>query len=216
MPKYRRRDLKFSCPKGGKFYSYNSGTRFVGCCTVDPHDKGCNEGNLRPASFNIDASSELKDQQCSMGSSWYTCEATQPPFLGCCKSNPCQNDGCPVNDLTAGFLDTNPMIAAPFISAVGSSATITSSVAQSTSTPTSNPAIQSTASESNKISSGAIAGGVVGSVALAVFLILAAVFLIYRQKKAPMPKGPVVHCYEKDGTDRNEAFNSRGVSGGNK
>lgn len=105
------------------------------------------------------------------------------------------------------------MIAAPFISAVGSSATITTSVAQSTSTPTSNPAIQSTASKSNKISSGAIAGGVVGSVALAVFLILAAVFLIYRQKKAPMPKGPV---YEKDGTDRNEAFNSRGVSGVNK
>lgn len=186
MPNHRRQDLQFSCPSGGKFYAYDLDTRFVGCCTVDPFDKGCNDGNLRPASFNVDASSELRDQQCSMGSRWYTCEDTQPPFLGCCKSNPCQHNGCPVGDLTAGFLDSQPMIAAPFVSAVGSSATKTPSISEATSTP-SNPALQVTASKSDKSSSGAIAAGVVGSIVVAALLIIAAVFLIYRRKRDPMP-----------------------------
>ena len=97
-----------SCPSGGTFYACQSGTNFVGCCNSEASSNGCSDGNLEPASFNTAYYGQFKDQECPTGSRWYTCTGTKPPFMGCCKSNPCSNDGCPAGDLTAGFLSSNP------------------------------------------------------------------------------------------------------------
>lgn len=151
-----------------------------------------------PMSFNTVAFDDLTDQQCSTGSRWYTCSYTQTPFLGCCKSNACQHNGCPASDLTAGFLDSNPKVAAPFVSTTGSLTSQVSSIAESTSTSNTG------SSKPNKASPGAIVGGVIGSIALAVLLILAAILLIYRRKRGPTSStrmSPKVDFYEKDGVD---------------
>ena len=129
-----------SCPNGGDWYACDSGTHFVGCCASDPCTITCSDGDLRPASFDPSFYGKFPDQQCNTGSRWYTCKYTDPPFMGCCKSPAC-DDGCPDGDLTAGFLDSNPDDAAPFLSS-GSSSTATSpssSIASSlaTSSPTS-------------------------------------------------------------------------------
>lgn len=213
MRESRRQTLQFSCPSGGNFYSCDSGSSFVGCCTVDPCSKGCNEGNLKPASFDVDDYSKLTDQQCSTGSRWYVCTDTQPPFLGCCKSNPCQNEGCPVGDLTAGFLDSNPKFAAPFVSTAGTSISQLPLTANPTISPTTGTlVIQPTTSgagiKPNQASPGTIAGIIVGSMVIFIFLVTAAVLLIWRRKSAKMLSKSTSQnseFYEKDGIDVHEA-----------
>jgi hypothetical protein len=102
-----------SCPLGGQWYVCGSPTsvsKFVGCCTSDPCLEtafGCTAGALRPASFNASAYGTFADQECSAGL-FYTCADTEPPFLGCCKSNPCQQGGCPREDLAGAFLSGDP------------------------------------------------------------------------------------------------------------
>lgn len=41
------------------------------------------------------------------GIAWYTCAASQPPFMGCCAVNPYQAIGCPASALRAAALSTN-------------------------------------------------------------------------------------------------------------
>ena len=173
---HKRQNINPSCPKGGKFYACESGTNFVGCCNAEPCQRGCSDGNLVLTSFNPAAYGTFPDQQCPQGSRWYTCAYTEPPFMGCCKSNPC-GKGCPEGDLTAGFLDSNPRVAAPFLSS--NNATSTASEPSSTSASSTEPP-----PAKGGAGPGAIAGGVVGGVAFLAFLILLAVFLFFRRRKA--------------------------------
>ncbi|KAF2101712.1 hypothetical protein NA57DRAFT_73149 [Rhizodiscina lignyota] len=112
-----------SCPSGGQWYVCDSDTsKFVGCCATDPcHSKnGCPAGNLKPASFDAQYEGQFHDQQCSAGRFW-TCATTDPPFLGCCESNPCQPDNCPSGNLTAAFLSNDPDAAADFLGSTAQS-----------------------------------------------------------------------------------------------
>lgn len=212
---HRRQNFSPSCPSGGKFYACGSGSLFVGCCRGDPCEIGCATGNLEPASFDPAFYHKFPDEECSSGSSWYTCSKIDPPFMGCCKlSYDCSPGGCPAGDLTAGFLSSNPKLAAPFLSAVGSSLSLPpSSSSTATKSTSAMPADQSSASptftQSTTVTiasisatnsaqeplqnatskqsnnSGTVAGGVVGGIAAIVLIIIA--FLIYRHKKPAAP-----------------------------
>ena len=179
-----------SCPSGGSWYSCSGSSEsgFVGCCTNAPCANGCSDGSLKPASFNPAYYGQFSDQSCPLGSSWYTCAGTNPPFMGCCKSNPCST-GCPAGDLTAGFLSSNPKLAAAFESSsltAGASKT-PSATATRTTGPTSSAesvvpssaaspqAAHSTSSSGRKSNTAAIVGAAVGgaaAIAIIVFLIL--------------------------------------------
>ena len=159
------------CPSGGDWYSCGYGSHFVGCCGSQPCDNDCPAGNLEPASFDTSYYGQFPDQQCPAGSQWYTCTGTTPAFMGCCKSNPCQQNGCPTGDLTPGFLSSNPAVAAAF-SPSGES----SPAASSTQSPTAVTA----ASKSAPFR--AIAGGVAGGVV--VLAIIIALFIYYRRHAA--------------------------------
>lgn len=127
------------CPSGGTFYVCNtSKSTFIGCCNSDPCSSvnGCSAGSLEPASFDPAKWGTFPDQNCDDGRFW-TCAATKPAFLGCCKSNPCAIGSCPVGDLAGMRLSDDPKKAAAFL---GTSSAISSSTTPSNSTSTAMPA----------------------------------------------------------------------------
>lgn len=202
MRSHRRQKFDLFCPSDGTFFACASGTRFVGCCTVDPCSVPCPSENLKPVSFNIDAFDKLPDQQCPSSSQWFKCRDTNPSFIGCCASNPCVNNGCPDGELVAGFLDSNSVAAAPFLSAGGSSTSTTLSTAKPTPTPPdtlvhSSPSPSSTSQPSHQSNPSAIAGGVVGGLAVVAILIFIAVFFKFRPKKIPGPWEPMSRGAER-------------------
>ena len=168
-PNHKRQVFDPSCPSGGNWYSCGYGSNFVGCCKSQPCDNDCPAGNLEPASFNINYYGQFPDQQCPKGSQWYTCAHTKPAFMGCCKSNPCQQNGCPTGDLTPGFLSSNPAVAASFSPSGGSSTVASSTSSHSSSTSTQSPTAVTAASKSAPV--GAIAGGAAGGVAALAIII---------------------------------------------
>lgn len=189
-----------SCPSGGQFYACGDGSRFVGCCQSNPcGSTGCAAGNLKPASFDPASWGQIPDQRCNAGL-FYTCSATNPPFWGCCQSNPCSSgSGCPADDLAGAFLSANPSDAQVFLglngtweAAQGTSSTSTtettsftssssSLTGSSTSSSSPSPAVTTHSSSSNI--AGPIAGGVVGGAAVIVALILGILFM--RRRRAP-------------------------------
>ncbi|KAL6716127.1 hypothetical protein ACLMJK_005693 [Lecanora helva] len=207
----RRQSISPTCPSGGSWYACATDTRFVGCCQgTDVCSHGCSAGNLKPASFQPSDYDKLKDQECDAGSLWYTCQVTRPPFMGCCKTNPCSS-GCPSGDLTAGFLSSNPAIAAVFLSS-GAASSSASAVSSSTSSSlTSTSASSSVTTSSTTVSAasqtsspapvgtsvvvsttptnaptthkntGAIAGGAVGGVAGLVLMVSLLAFFFRRR-----------------------------------
>ncbi|KAK4182213.1 hypothetical protein QBC35DRAFT_396411 [Podospora australis] len=121
-------DSVLTCPSGGNFYVCNGKkTEFIGCCTVNPcgdETGGCPIKNIRASSFSPDYFSTLPPQSCShdSGSSlWYTCNFTTPPFLGCCRENPC-NTGCVQANLVQAVLATDPEARAAFLTAISADA----------------------------------------------------------------------------------------------
>ena len=190
---HRRQAFQPSCPSGGDFYACQSNTNFVGCCALQACTHGCSDGNLEPASFNPSFEGRFHDQQCPTGSRWYTCASTQPPFMGCCKSNPC-NDGCPAGVLTAGFLSSNPEEAADFLPSDSAASSSTPAAPSSSSQTSSSPtAIQSSSAASmnaspsphvagKQTSSGTIAGATAGSVAAA--LVLLGLLILFLRRKS--------------------------------
>jgi hypothetical protein len=95
-----------SCPSGG-FLNVCSGhaeSHFIGCCASNACSLGCSDGNLRNTSFEASLYHSSTDQICPQGASFYTCADLNPPFWGCCKTNPCTTGGCPPGDLEASFL----------------------------------------------------------------------------------------------------------------
>jgi len=166
-PNHKRQVFGPYCPSGGDWYSCGYGSRFVGCCKSQPCVNDCPAGNLEPASFDPSYYDKFPDQQCPKGSLWYTCTNTKPAFMGCCKSNPCQQNGCPTEDLTPGFLSSNPAVAASFSPSGGSSAAASSTTSSTTSTQS--PTAVTAASKSAPV--GAIAGGAAGGVAVLAIII---------------------------------------------
>ncbi|ROW15083.1 hypothetical protein VPNG_03412 [Cytospora leucostoma] len=85
-----------SCPYGGSFFICEGAqTQFLGCCTEDPcaGDVGhCHQTSLRYSSFSKDRYLNIKRENCAYPydwNTWWTCQGAQPPFMGCCASNPC-------------------------------------------------------------------------------------------------------------------------------
>lgn len=176
MPSPSVQDAKPSCPKGGEWFVCTTGSRFVGCCTdtKDPCDGGCPSGSLRPASYNTTYEGDFADQKCSAGSLFYTCAKTNPPFLGCCKSNPCtsKSGNCPLNDLGAALLSDNATAAADFTATLlPPIATTTASMTSSTMATSSSSTTPSTSAVSSdvhhiRLSTGGVVGVAVGGVVL--------------------------------------------------
>ncbi|KAI3393010.1 hypothetical protein diail_4889 [Diaporthe ilicicola] len=165
-------DFGLSCPYGGTFYiCKDAKSQFLGCCTEDPCADGtgyCPQNALRYSSYSQDSYRSIPQENCVAPhneSTWYTCSSAVPPFMGCCASNPCTNEGCPEEDLLAARVDDDPTNAAPFLTA----------------TSTSNAS-----SSSGKVSGGlktqAIVGIAVGS-ALAVLIAAAIVFCFYKRRE---------------------------------
>lgn len=149
----RRQEFQPYCPSGGQWYACEAGSRFVGCCDDDPCSiRGCNQGNLKPASFNPAHHGTFPDLECNSGN-WYTCNGTSPPFMGCCKSNACAQ-GCPTEDLAAGHMGNNEALASQFYT-------------------------EESPSTSSKSSTRAIVGGAVGGVA-GLIILASLLFYYYR------------------------------------
>lgn len=182
-----------SCPSGGSFYiCQNNTTEFIGCCTIDPCRDGsgsCPQANLRNASFSADTYDELKPQECTNSSGlsglWYTCKYDNPPFMGCCASNPCDLKACPATDLVPAKLNSNPGLRDIFIPAPATSSPVTSSAA--TLPPTAPAASHnstdsgiSASDSSNGLSTGVIAGM---SVSIAIFVLVLVASCVFAFKR---------------------------------
>lgn len=165
----RRQAFEPSCPLGGQWYVCEAASKFVGCCNNEPCTLGCKQGDLMPASFKAEYHGTFPDFECNSGRPW-TCNFTSPPFMGCCKINPCRNQGCPTEDLAPGYL--NEATACQFLArgcpSASSSATASSSTTDSTSSSTNSSGSSATTPEataSRKSSTGPIVGGAIGGVA---------------------------------------------------
>ncbi|KAK4178552.1 hypothetical protein QBC36DRAFT_209062 [Triangularia setosa] len=193
--------LGASCPSGGTFYvCLGKKTEFVGCCTINPCTTGyqrepgtCPPENLRPASFSKDSYLELPAQECAStdeSALWYTCAYNSPPFLGCCKVNPCVNKSCPTYQLVAARLSPDPDNRQIFVGAAPSTSTIEpTSTSQSTSTGTPTPTDQNdsrielstTTPNSNNGLPPAAIGGIAAGAAVVVIALIA--FLLWRWRR---------------------------------
>ncbi|KAI1758861.1 hypothetical protein GGR53DRAFT_198024 [Hypoxylon sp. FL1150] len=181
------------CPAGGDFHiCQESRERFIGCCDVDPCADGsgnCPSRSLHPAGFDTAKYSEILVQSCDSDSSdadWFTC--TNGPFLGCCKSNPCDNEGtCSAGDLVAASLSDDADNAEIFLtsSSAGPSSTISTSMSSTSSAiATSTPASsQEDTSGSSGTPVAKIVGGTVGGVA-GLILVVCFIFLYMRRRAA--------------------------------
>lgn len=183
MSRYKlnhRQSFQPSCPLGGQWYICDVGSKFTGCCNNDPCSSGCKQGNLKPASFNMASYGSFPDLECNTGS-FYTCRDTSPPFMGCCKSNPCKQ-GCPTQDLAAAYLGNNEATACQFYALGCPSASSTSAASSVSSTHSSIPSVaMHQAAASPKSSTGAIVGGAIGGVA---GLVVAVILLFYCYRHA--------------------------------
>lgn len=164
-----------SCPSGGNFYvCQGNATEFIGCCTTNPCADGsgkCPTADLRTSSFSADSYEDLPRQDCDDSRSfniWYTCKFNQPPFVGCCNTNPCAEGSCPREDLVPAKLSGDTNLREAFLSP-----TVSGSSASSTATAES----QIQVTHNGGLSAGAIAGIVAGA---AVVVILVVGVLMYR------------------------------------
>ena len=179
----RRQDFSPSCPSGGQWYACESGSKFVGCCGNQPCEDGCKAGNLQPASFDKSFFGKFPDMGCDAGKFW-TCNATTPPFLGCCKIDPCKANGCPSESLAGAHLLDNEGLACKYYSSgcQSTSSLTSSSSTSSRSSPaaaTSSTSLPNASAVDSRPSRGPIIGGAVGgAAALVVFCVL--VFLSYK------------------------------------
>ncbi|KAK0625462.1 hypothetical protein B0T17DRAFT_273880 [Bombardia bombarda] len=209
--------LGLNCPKGGQFYTcQNAAIEFIGCCTTDPCANGsgtCPDGDLREASFSSASYATIPTQECNAGTTqtsgsaaqWYTCALDAPPFLGCCKSNPCTNASCPIDDLVPARLSSNPSSRSVFLPII----------------VTSSPAVSATsvAKPRDTDNSGAIPAGAIIGIAIASAITVLAMFFIIlykcgcrrRRKVQRMPYQPV-HSRQLSGMVR-EAENGLGHGG---
>lgn len=171
--------LGLSCPSGGTFYiCQESDTQFLGCCTTNPCADGsglCPRGDLRNASFSADKYEDITPQECSDDRAlWYTCQNMNPPFLGCCATNPCATRMCPSASLFPAELSADNDTRSVFLTTASSTPSSTSTTsAPSSTTPSSATGVTTAA----RLSSGAIAGIVIGAVILVLALVAGAAYM---------------------------------------
>ncbi|KAM7192706.1 hypothetical protein V8F33_008167 [Rhypophila sp. PSN 637] len=186
-------------PKGSFIVCDNANGSFLGCVSNDQVPCNAKIGGhvdhkyLLPSSFDKDKYAGIPVQDCDHPSGsqlWYVCQNNQIPFMGCCKSNPCNDIGCPSDDLIPAKLSSFPPNRAPFLVYEGDNAgttttgsttsaqglTSTASSAAATPTHTSAPTGQSGGV------SGAMIGGILGGVA-ALVIFGAVVFWKMRQRQ---------------------------------
>ncbi|KAI1313545.1 hypothetical protein F5Y03DRAFT_405127, partial [Xylaria venustula] len=132
--------------------------------------------------------------------SWYTC-INGPTFLGCCASNPCNNDGvCPGDDLVGAVLNSDQSDASIFLTTTATAASMSTSLTHTTilatTSSTTIPATSISSPTSSSISgpilsksSGAPIGGIIGSVlgGIAVLGLIALVIFLYRRRWRRIP-----------------------------
>ena len=197
------------CPSNSTFLACDYGTRFLGCClsTLSSNEvcgTGCPPSSLTQLSFEQEYSNQVTEGTCgSSEGKWYTCPDSTPPFLGCCKSNPCQTGGCPAGDLVSAALSGDqaqqaayqPVIEGPSSTAINSAASSTSNILSASTSSISTPAIASSptasaattaTSQASSASStpaivGAVIGGVLGGIMLS--LGIAALFIFHKRRK---------------------------------
>lgn len=194
------------CPSGGTFYvCQGNTTQFLGCCTTDPCASGqgvCPQSSLRTTSFNSDDYDSFPPQACASATQglWYTCSKITTPFMGCCTSNPCQNDGCDAADLRAARVSDDAADAAVFLTTDAAPTTSSSSSSSSTSVVASSTSVASNSSStpstpvsdggggnsSSGLSTGAIVGLAIGAAlgALILGILLFCLYKRYEKKKA--------------------------------
>lgn len=192
MPRHhlKHRDFTPSCPAGGQWYAC-ADSKFVGCCASDPCKNDCAAGSLRPASFPKEQYEQFPDASCESGSKFYTCTGTPGgPFWGCCKSNPCEQGGCPDGDLTGAFVNKPKQLEAYSLTGFGMSSTSTTMTsktatleARTTSTGTV-PQVTVTASPTPAAKPiAAIAGGAAGGgVGLAIIIGLLIYYICHAKR----------------------------------
>ena len=172
-----------SCPQGGSWFVCSSGSRFLGCCESNPCQNGCPENNLKAASFNTTDYGQFANQECVTGQ-FYTCNKTNPPFLGCCTSNPCDAGQCPQTDLAPAFLSNDPAVAADFLSSTTSTIATISYPTKSTSITatmaTQTPTTSQPPPPHNRVSNGAIIGITFGGFVFCACLLVISMFLFNR------------------------------------
>ncbi|MDI1486112.1 MAG: hypothetical protein OHK93_004302 [Ramalina farinacea] len=201
-----------NCPSGSSFTACNYGVRFLGCCssTISTNDvcgSGCPSSSLQPLSFDKQYYTEVTDGQCdSSEGKWYSCPDLDPPFVGCCTTNACQN-GCPAGGLVPAKLSEDQAQQAPYaplieglISAAStgsSAAATTAAVASSTMALGSTAFASATASPASPTASpssvrpstivGAVIGGVVGGIIISASI--AAFLIFYRRWRKNQKQG---------------------------
>ncbi|ROW01907.1 hypothetical protein VMCG_05531 [Cytospora schulzeri] len=180
--------LGLTCPDGGDFYvCQDAETQFLGCCTIDPCASGkgyCPQDSLRNSSYSKDSYISIPPENCASpynSTSWYTCSGVTPPFMGCCASNPCRNNGCPSDDLLAARVDDDPSNASVFLTATGTAPSSTAS--------------SSADNSSTSLSTGAIVGIAIGSSFTA---LIAAVILFLCYKRREKAKHVLVAAGQSD------------------
>lgn len=167
-------------------YSY-----FVGCCTTNPCQTTCPQGNLYPASFDVAYYGKFDDATCGIGSDFFTCIFPSSTFMGCCKTNACAGGGCLGSNLTGALLGTEDLrnkygaIGASSTSSSLSSTTKPSSTLSTTTTGTLATATSAAAATPvpKKEPIAAIAGGAAGGAfALAVVVGLLIYYFCHAKK----------------------------------
>jgi hypothetical protein len=98
-----------TCPRdGSRWYACDSGSRFVGCCKLDPCKHGCDKDYIGAASFSANSFEQIPDAACPVAASFFMCSkslASVSSYWGCCKSIPCGGSGCPVGDVSPAYMD---------------------------------------------------------------------------------------------------------------
>ncbi|KAL4779034.1 hypothetical protein BJX76DRAFT_106081 [Aspergillus varians] len=168
----------FTCPAGGTWYVCPDEPYFVGCCSSDP----CTNSNttspcpdVYAASFEPSIFDSIRPNTCigAANNNWYTCNFTDPPFLGCCSSGACDNtDGCPADDV----------LAAGWSSSRGDQLELFEDEGEG-------GGDGGGGDDDDGLSGGAIAGIVVGCVAGLALVLLAAWFLVRRRKQKKVAAG---------------------------
>ena len=191
-----------SCRVGGQWYECEDVNypAFIGCCSSNPcSGQMCPEGDLYPMSFGSVTSPTVgyPNHSCPYGGLWYTCANNQITFQGCCESNPCNGDGCPMSDLRAAAVHT-VVVAGGSTFTVPSSVATTSSIQTTSSasgftsaaptTTTLSPIRQTSASaspqsESSSVDIAAIAGGAAAAAVLLTLVLGLALYCLIRRRR---------------------------------
>ena len=199
--KNRRQTFPPSNPAGGGFHACDYGSRFMDCCAFESRVKACDTSILKPASFLKKEYADIPGALCPRGSLWYKCPGTTPLFVGCCRTNPCLQNGCPSKDLMAATLVSSSQKAWPYISTLNPrfaqytrslpvpSALLPTRSLSSPNLPTTTGTTQPSGSESPNYQTrikvdtiGGAIGGVVGGVLVGIFI--GTIFLVHRYRKA--------------------------------